>query len=1366
MHLHFERVDKPTSYCDCNMTSLSWMGKVPDVSKEDGSHEGWKLNRNQYYNEGWLAAGNIRGVVGVTYTSVTASSSGPSSSTSSSDSHPPRTNFNLRGHRTEVTLVRWNEPYQKLATCDSSGIIFVWIKYEGRWSIELINDRSTPVTDFAWSHDGRMALICYTDGFVLVGSVTGQRYWSSMLNLDSCHTTCGIWTPDDQHVLFGTSNGHIVVIQVTGTIVTQVPVRDGVSIQSMMWSCERFKMEDGSSEDSSHRQHNHHYRNNHQFRMGGSTTTGTSGSGGVNRPPEDHHSAQNTTNQHQHTNHYHHHHHNYTLAVCFVDGVIFLMKSYDDLFPIVISTSLLSPKMEWSNGGDILAVAGHIVKITGSHQYATTYNRGQSPPGYSSTSVNYRQNIPPSTSQCSSSTTFSSSPSLLSALKVFPDTMTSNRFEEITEDSSKSITTRRLYHNTIKFYTDSGSIRYQVSVNFLLHPITALTWGHADKRIYVATGPVLHIAWVGKKVPSLQLLSRLSVYRMMENEQSVRRLPLPTRLQSFIGNLFSRTLRCSLPNLKNLRDFVSKPPPQGIRLYCTLIRHDDELTGSTTYVLYLEYLGGLVPILKGKRASKLKPEFVIFDPQVEDGRNACFTNKFEKEEHEFGSSSTPKTQSLPSSPVHSAKVLFSSLLIPSRMSTSKPCTPILGRRQRQPQIPSSSRTNQHSTRPSPRHSMYYWSSGSESEGDIDEDMTDGYGHVYSLPSPIMRRKCRRKRRFERENREHRSHNNTTDNDSDGDSSSFYHSTLRLRRRLERRYRHNDNQNNRNQNGIEVPQQEQQQETTTTRRPDILKPESTYLDEMPETERLILVTSNIWGTRFKILGLIPWLPSTLGSIYYRTSVLHLQPRQMTLSIKELGSVHKVRRRSRTGKKNSIISSPSKVSSSRRRDQQYSAHSSHSGNLPLITTPTTALSSSDNIKSERISLSDHHTPFTTCNIHSQSSSTSTTIQQLEMTPSSYQPDDDDDQELTLTPNSFALVAPMTPVKRRLGGARGEIYRRPIYQHSSDSAMSPSFNPRLSAVCCRLPTLQSPSISAPSACPPTSLDVRSQNVGHSSYVPPTPLPLSSGKEHEDNSIPPSPPSPAPCFPYSSDEELMLTLQINRHPLTHQVETVEVLEGCRQHPDNFPFHHDIRDRGETGEESNYQPSLNQLSRSFILTSMTGSSGDSGIENSTSSGCVGGGSSADSTLITSDIVTSDGSKSVSPGDVSQSIQRTHQPDLSACSCSYQVDCSQFYLSKMGDSLGRDISHASEERGHVPNDETQQEQESYLSTTNVTPPDVPSATASSYQERDSSSSIFRVTLHRDRRGRPLSSNSRPGVRSLGRSILNSPLMLRKVLKQK
>ncbi|KAL8186023.1 UNVERIFIED_CONTAM: hypothetical protein K2H54_061532 [Gekko kuhli] len=106
----------------------------------------------------------------------------------------------LHGHG--VVLVRWNEPFQKLATCDADGGIFVWIQYEGRWSVELVNDRGAQVSDFTWSHDGTQALISYRDGFVLVGSVSGQRHWSSEINLES-QITCGIWTPDDQQFSFG-----------------------------------------------------------------------------------------------------------------------------------------------------------------------------------------------------------------------------------------------------------------------------------------------------------------------------------------------------------------------------------------------------------------------------------------------------------------------------------------------------------------------------------------------------------------------------------------------------------------------------------------------------------------------------------------------------------------------------------------------------------------------------------------------------------------------------------------------------------------------------------------------------------------------------------------------------------------------------------------------------------------------------------------------------------------------------------------------------------------------------------------------------------------------------------------------------------
>ena len=170
-----------------------------------------------------------------------------------------------------------------------------------------------------------MALICYTDGFVLVGSVTGQRYWSSMLNLDACNTTCGVWTPDDQQVLFGTSNGHIIVIHVNGTMVTQVPVRDGVAIVSLLWSCEKFKMEDTESESGANKD----------------VSTGTSN---VN---------QSGTSNASHNSD------NHCLAVTFADGHLYLMRSYDDIFPVIIRTGLEGVKSEWTNGGELLAVAGH-----------------------------------------------------------------------------------------------------------------------------------------------------------------------------------------------------------------------------------------------------------------------------------------------------------------------------------------------------------------------------------------------------------------------------------------------------------------------------------------------------------------------------------------------------------------------------------------------------------------------------------------------------------------------------------------------------------------------------------------------------------------------------------------------------------------------------------------------------------------------------------------------------------------------------------------------------------------------------------------------------------------------------------------------
>lgn len=73
-----------------------------------------------------------------------------------------------------------------------------------------------------------------------------------------------------------------------------------------------------------------------------------------------------------------------------------------------------------------------------------------------------------------------------------------------------------------------------------------------------------------------------------------------------------------------MREFVSRAARMG-RLHCTMLRRSGDSNNTAgnaggagvSYTLYLEHLGGLVPLLKGRRISKIRPEFVIYDPQYE-----------------------------------------------------------------------------------------------------------------------------------------------------------------------------------------------------------------------------------------------------------------------------------------------------------------------------------------------------------------------------------------------------------------------------------------------------------------------------------------------------------------------------------------------------------------------------------------------------------------------------------------------------------------------------------------------------------------------------------------------------------------------------
>lgn len=103
----------PILCSDSNILCLSWKGRVPKSEKDK------PVCRRRYYEEGWLATGNGRGVVGVTFTS---------SHCRRDRTTPQRINFNLRGHNSEV------RPYG----CHPLVFILIPPNSSGQWHI-LVN---------------------------------------------------------------------------------------------------------------------------------------------------------------------------------------------------------------------------------------------------------------------------------------------------------------------------------------------------------------------------------------------------------------------------------------------------------------------------------------------------------------------------------------------------------------------------------------------------------------------------------------------------------------------------------------------------------------------------------------------------------------------------------------------------------------------------------------------------------------------------------------------------------------------------------------------------------------------------------------------------------------------------------------------------------------------------------------------------------------------------------------------------------------------------------------------------------------------------------------------------------------------------
>ncbi|RCN40531.1 hypothetical protein ANCCAN_13542 [Ancylostoma caninum] len=191
MKITWESGDWPGARIEPAITHLAWVAQADRPG------------------HGLLGVGSDSGSVGITLTDLQPT-----------EDDNGRYNFNLRGHHSAICMVTWNRVQTKLASCDSSGVIYVWVRNDDRWSVELVNDRGVKVRDLSWSPCGSSALICYEDNFVLIGSSTGQRVWSNSFPT-AITVTAGVWAPDSRQLVLGFASGSIQVLSDQGANITE-----------------------------------------------------------------------------------------------------------------------------------------------------------------------------------------------------------------------------------------------------------------------------------------------------------------------------------------------------------------------------------------------------------------------------------------------------------------------------------------------------------------------------------------------------------------------------------------------------------------------------------------------------------------------------------------------------------------------------------------------------------------------------------------------------------------------------------------------------------------------------------------------------------------------------------------------------------------------------------------------------------------------------------------------------------------------------------------------------------------------------------------------------------------------------------------
>lgn len=335
------------------------------------------------------------------------------------------------------------------------------------------------------------------------------------------------------------------------------------------------------------------------------------------------------------------------------------------------------------------------------------------------------------------------------------------------------------------------------------------TWAHNDEVVIVAVNGSFAVGRVQPGVPSLNdLISYQLWLRLGRTARDVYKLEIPDRVQQQVRKFDRHVIRCRVPSYDRMCRFVCKhfklqTPGQVLvlgeptfwRWYCTIIPIPRK---NFHYMLCLEHLGGLIPILLGRQTNRVIPQFIISLPPSSafstPGYN-CGDEISGTVNHQVGQRWDFASNSNPNLRVHN----------PAFTSDLEPIPP-----------------------PS-----------------IDEPQDGGYSSTVGTECKIFTLLLL-----------HFCLVTTNTEEELALSHNLAQSRNTVWRRSKRRIK-----------------------KFVSKR---LTPRSS------KTSRVLChVKSNVWCTRFKITSPgIKDLPATLANVVYKTSVLHLQPRQMTITLCDL------------------------------------------------------------------------------------------------------------------------------------------------------------------------------------------------------------------------------------------------------------------------------------------------------------------------------------------------------------------------------------------------------------------------------------------------------------------------------------------------